>query len=268
MPTRKIASIEAAGTRTIGRAVEVLACFSAERPHLKLLELADQLGLTQSTAYRYLTALESGGLVSRDADQGGYRLGLRVIELAGIALNQIEARKHALDEMERLLHETGLKVNLAVLIEGDVLHVAHAVPPDVPRGFTTPGRRAVAHCTSLGKAMLANMPTELVHATIERHGWRPYTKNSIRDFVRLDRELERVRIVGYALDLRERRPEVLCAGAPIRDYSGRVVAAVSASVRDNRHSAESLEAEIAPLVAAAADRISFRMGHEATAAFL
>jgi DNA-binding IclR family transcriptional regulator len=103
---------------------------------------------------------------------------------------------------------------------------------------------------------------------VERYGWRPYTKASISDFERLDRELEHIREVGYALDLRERRPEVLCAGAPIRDYSGRVVAAVSASVRDNRYTAESLEAEIAPRVVAAAERISFRMGDQATAAFL
>lgn len=268
MTKRGIASIEAAGTQTISRAVEILACFSPERPHLKLVEIADQLGLTQSTAYRYLTALESGRLVTRDLDQGGYRLGLKVIELAGIALNQIEARKHALEEMERLLQETGLRVNLAVLIEGDVLHLAHAVPAEVPRVLTTPGRRAVAHCTSLGKAMLADLPTELVHETIERYGWRPYTKASISDFDRLDQELEHVRGVGYALDMRERRPEVLCAGAPIRDYSGRVVAAVSVSVRDDRYNRESLEAEIAPRVVAAAERISSRMGQQATAAFL
>ena len=82
MTTREIASIETAGTQTISRAVEVLACFSAEQPHLKLLELANQLGLTQErSAYRYLTALESGGLVSRDPNQGGYRLGHKVIEL-------------------------------------------------------------------------------------------------------------------------------------------------------------------------------------------
>jgi IclR family transcriptional regulator, KDG regulon repressor len=269
MRTREVTPIETAGTQTISRAVEVLACFSAEHPHLKLLELANQLGLTQSTAYRYLTALESGGLVTRDVSQGGYRLGYKVIELSWIALNQIEARRHALDEMEQLLQATGLKINLAVLIEGDVIHVAHAVPPDVPRGLTTPGRRAVAHCTSLGKAMLADLPAEQVHSMIERYGWRPYTKASVRDFKRLDRELEHIRQVGYALDLRERRPEVLCAGASIRDYSGRVVAAVSASVRDNRYTAESLEAEVAPRVVAAAERISFRMGDQATtAAFL
>jgi IclR family KDG regulon transcriptional repressor len=268
MATLSTPQVDAGGTQTITRGVQVLACFSPERPHLKLSEVAEQLGLTQSTAYRYLAALESGGLVARDPDQGGYRLGLKVIELAGIALNQIEARKHALDEMERLSQETGLLINLAVLIDGDVLHVAHAAPPGVPRSFTALGRRAVAQCTSLGKAMLAGLPPRQVHAIIDRFGWRPYTDASIRDFDRLDRELERTREVGYALDLRERRMGVICAGAPIRDYSGRVAAAVSASVADNRHSDLSLESEVAPQVVAAAERISFRMGHQATAAFL
>src|SRR3954452_2284910 len=142
---------EASGTQTIARAAQVLACFSSERPHLKLVELSDLLGLSQSTTYRYLAALESGGLVVRDPRLGGYRLGLKVIELAGIAINQIDARKYALDDMELLSAETGLLVNLAVLFEGDVLHIAHVAPPGVPRSFTALGRRAVAHCTSLGK---------------------------------------------------------------------------------------------------------------------
>jgi len=263
-----MAPVEPTGTQTIARAALVLACFSSERPHLKLAELADLIGLSQSTTYRYLSALESGGLVMRDPQKGGYRLGLKVIELAGIAINQVEARKHALDDMDRLSADTGLLVNLAVLFEGDVLHIAHVAPPGVPRAFTSLGRRAVAHCTSLGKALLADLPTEQVHGIIDRYGWRPYTERSIRDFERLDAELQRIRTVGYALDLGERRPGVVCAGAVIRDFSGQAAAAVSVSAADNRYGPEAIEAEIAPEVVAAAERISFRMGHQSTAAFL
>jgi DNA-binding IclR family transcriptional regulator len=257
-----------AGTQTISRAAQLLSCFTAERPHLKLSDLATMLGLTQSTAHRYLSALESGGLVVRDSQQGGYRLGPKVIELAGIAINQIEARKHALDDMDLLSAETGLLVNLAVLFEGDVLHIAHVAPPGVPRTFTALGRRAVAHCTSLGKALLADLRDERVHSLIERYGWRPYTDRSIRDFQALDEELARTRERGYALDLGERRPGVICAGAAIRDFSGHAAAAVSVSGADSRTSAEAFEDEIAPKVVAAAERISFRMGHQSTAAFL
>ena len=70
--------------------------------------------------------------------------------------------------MDRLSEETGLLVNLAVLFEGDVLHIAHVAPPEVPRSFTALGRRAVAHCTSLGKVLLAAIPDEQVHPIIEQ----------------------------------------------------------------------------------------------------
>ena len=259
---------EGSGTQTIARAAQVLACFSAERPHLKLVELSELLGLSQSTTYRYLAALESGGLVIRDPQQGGYRLGLKVIELAGIAINQIEARKHALDDMDQLSADTGLLVNLAVLFEGDVLHIAHVAPPGCreasPRSAAVPSPTAPRS----GKAMLAGLSDAQVHAIIDRYGWRPYTDHSIRDFARLDAELARTRAVGYALDLGERRPGVVCAGSAIRDFSGHAAAAVSVSVADNRYDPEAFEAEIAPQVLAAAERISFRMGHQSTSAFL
>jgi DNA-binding IclR family transcriptional regulator len=79
-----------------------------------LAELAARLDLNPSTVYRYVATLEDAGLLVRN-QRGGYRLGLRVIELAGIALNQIEVRKHALDEMDQLRDEVNLLTHLAVL---------------------------------------------------------------------------------------------------------------------------------------------------------
>jgi hypothetical protein len=139
-----------ARSQTIERAALVLTCFSAEEPQLGLAELAARLDLNASTVYRYVATLEDAGLLVCN-QRGGYRLGLRVIELTGIALNQIEVRKHALDEMDRLRDAVNLLTNLAVLLDGDVLHLAHAAPKSVPRMYTALGRRAVAHCTSLGK---------------------------------------------------------------------------------------------------------------------
>ena len=138
-------------------------------------------------------------------------------------------RKHALDEMDRLCDEVSLLTNLAVLLDGDVLHLAHSAPKSVPRMYTALGRRAVAHCTSLGKALLAHRPWAETRAAIERHGWRPYTRHSIADFTRLEAELAAVRAKGYAIDREERRADVVCMAAPIRDRGGDVVAALSVS---------------------------------------
>ena len=255
-----------ARSQTIERAALVLTCFSAEEPQLGLADLAARLDLNASTVYRYVATLEDAGLLVRN-QRGGYRLGLRVIELAGIALNQIEVRKHALDEMDRLCDQVSFLTNLAVLLDGDVLHLAHSAPKSVPRMYTALGRRAVAHCTSLGKALLAHRPWAETRAAIERHGWRPYTRHSIADFARLETELTSVRAQGYAIDREERRVDVVCMAAPIRDRAGDVVAALSVSGSKTRMT-ESLRRRVLPPVVEAAARVSFRLGYQANAAYL
>jgi len=255
-----------ARSQTIERAALVLTCFSAEEPQLGLADLAARLDLNASTVYRYVATLEDAGLLVRN-QRGGYRLGLRVIELAGIALNQIEVRKHALDEMDRLCDQVSLLTNLAVLLDGDVLHLAHSAPKSVPRMYTALGRRAVAHCTSLGKALLAHRPWAETRAAIEHHGWRPYTRHSIADFARLETELTAVRAQGYAIDREERRVDVVCMAAPIRDRAGDVVAALSVSGSKTRMT-ESLRRRVLPRVVEAAARVSFRLGYQANAAYL
>jgi DNA-binding IclR family transcriptional regulator len=254
-------------SQTIERAALILACFSAESPHLTLAELAGKLGLNQSTVYRYVATLQAAGLLERDPRRGGYRLGLRVIELSNIALNHSEVRKHALDEMDHLRDEFNLLVSLGVLFEGDVLHIAHSVPANWPPWYTTVGRRAVAHCTSLGKVLLAARPWPEVAQTVERYGWRPYTANSIRESDRLERELAVIRGQGFAIDEEERNPGTVCVGAPVRDYTGETVAALSVSGKTERLTA-AFRAEAVPRIREAADRISFRLGHGGTAAYL
>lgn len=249
-----------AKSQTIERAALILTCFSAEEPRKTLADLARQLDLNQSTAYRYIATLQAAGLLERDEQRGGYRLGPRVIELSFIALNQIEVRKHALDEMDRLRDRLNVMVNLAILVEGDVLHIAHAVPADWPRWYTAVGRRAVAHCTALGKTLLAHRPWDEVRATVERYGWRPYTSRSIQDFDRLATELETIREQGYSIDSGERNQGTTCLAAPIRDHSGSVVAALSVTSKAERLT-DAFREESLPHVRETADRIAFRLGY-------
>jgi DNA-binding IclR family transcriptional regulator len=203
----------------------------------------------------------------RFSHPSGYRLGLRVIELANVGLNQLEVRKQALDEMDRLRDSLDMLVSLGVLFEGDVLHVAHAVPAEWPRWAMTEGRRAVAQCTSLGKVLLAQRPAVEVRELIKEYGWRPYTPHSIQDFAQLERALEEVRERGYALDREERRLGLCCVGAPIRDHTGTVIAALSISSKSERL-LPLLDESCLPLLREAADRISFRLGYHSSSAYL
>ena len=265
--TRTTHRTSTAKSQTIERAGRILACFSEAKPHLTLADLAAELELNPSTVYRYIASLQHAGLLERDTRQGGYRLGLRVIELAGIALNQIEVRKHALDELDRLRDETGLMSNLGVLIEGDVLHLAQSPTRDVPRMYTVIGRRAVAHCTALGKVLLAHRPWEEVRDVIRRHGWRPYTPHSIQSFDRLKAELAEIQARGYAIDRNERRVGAACVAVPIRDRSGRAVAALSVSGAADKMS-EKLLRRLLPRVLEAANQISFRLGYQGSSTYV
>jgi IclR family acetate operon transcriptional repressor len=253
-------------TQTIDRAALVLTCFSSVHPHLTLAQIAAKLDLNQSTVYRYVATLQAAGLLERDEQRGGYRLGLRVVELAGVALNQFAARREALPEMDLLRDDLGLLVNLAVLDGADVVHIAHSAPQGWPVWVTTPGRRAVAHCTALGKVLLSHQTWDEVREAIEATGWRPYTARAIQDFSRLQTELDAVRAAGYAIEDGERGEGSLCFGAPVRDHSGLVVAALSVSSSTHRLDPGTRET-VPPRLVDAAARVSSRLGFAITIGF-
>jgi IclR family KDG regulon transcriptional repressor len=267
MATVQPSKIRKSKNQTIQRAAPILTCFTAEKPHWTLAELSAKLDMTPSTTYRYVAALEDAHLLARDGRRGGYRLGLGVVELAYVVLNQMEVRKQALDEMDVLREEFDLLVNLAVLVDGDVLHIAHSVPKNWPRWYITVGRRAVAHCTALGKMLLAHCPWSEVQQRIERYGWRPYTSRSIQDFSRLQAELALILQQGYSLDDEERSPGTICLAAPIRNYTGEVIAALSVTGKSEKLTPE-YRAQILPRVLEAANRISFRLGYSNSPAYL
>lgn len=247
--------------QTIDRGLTILQCFTPTSPSLSAQEIAKQLAMPHSTLFRYLATLEANGYLDRDPRSGLYRLGLRLVEHAGIVLNQLDVRVHALPELDALADEVGLNGNLAVLFDGETFHIGYAIRSQVPRMYTTLGRRAVAHCTALGKCLLAWLPREEVHALIEEKGWHPYTPKSIQSFERLDQELDDIVERGYALDREERHPGHWCAAAPIRDRTGQVVAAMSASGSMQAFDGPNL-GHIVEKVIEHADRVSYRMGHE------
>src|SRR5262249_12720353 len=101
-------------SRSTERAVALLTCFTPEAPRRRVADLAEQLGMHPSSVYRYVMALEAADLLERDADYGGYRLGLGVLELSSIVLRDLDVRRFALDELDRLSDETGLLANLGM----------------------------------------------------------------------------------------------------------------------------------------------------------
>jgi DNA-binding IclR family transcriptional regulator len=220
--------------------------------------LARHLQVPAPTAYRMLRVLESAGYVEQLAESKEYRLTLKLFELGSKVASRTTLRDVAAVEVERLAQQSGLATNVSLLAGSDVLYLAQVKTEELLAVNLTPGSRAPATCTAMGKAMLAVEFRQLKSIV----GPGPYprrTEHSITTYDGLAAELAEVQRVGYAVDRQELNLGVFCVAAPILGVRQTQPAAVSVSAyRPQMDAAE--EERLGKLVIAAATRISDRVG--------
>jgi len=251
------------GTRyriqAIERAVAILNAFSAETPELGVTELAERLGLHKSTVHRFLVNLEAGGLVERNARTARYRLGLRIFELGGLVLQQMNLWDEALPFLEGLVRDTGETGHLAVLDGGEAIYIERVEARRALRIPSAVGRGYPAHATNLGKVLLADLAPDRLRQIVGEGPLGAFTPHTITDPSELEAELERIRAQGFAVDNEEYDDGLRCIGAPIHDHTGQVVAAIGIGGPVTRVTPARL-APLAELVMAAARGLSRRLG--------
>lgn len=196
----------------LGRATMILNAFGPQEWVMPLAELTRKSGLTKPTAYRLATELAELGLLERVP--GGYRLGIQLVEIGQRTWWQRVLRDTALPFLEYLCEATGHTANLGVLDGPDVVYLEKLPGANDDVRIARPGARLPAHCTGLGKTLLAFAPRAAVRAAIAsglpRRGPRTITGSR-----RLVRELDRVRARQVAFDAEESAPGMFCVAAPI-----------------------------------------------------
>jgi len=212
--------------RVIDRVLRVLEILANVEPALTLVELSKRLGLPKSTVLRLLMVLESHRFVEKDAQNGAYRLGLKLFELGSKALAQLNISDRAKPHLEQLVCATGETAFVCVLDDGEVLSLARVESSRTVRIPSTVGWRAPAHCTAVGKALLAFLPEPDRKALVKKRKLHAYTPNTITSLPRLQSELQLVRARGYAVDHEEMEEGLKCIAAPVREHSGKVVASL------------------------------------------
>jgi IclR family KDG regulon transcriptional repressor len=246
--------------KTVKRSIDILNLLAADGRQVGVVELSKRLKTSQSTVYRILSTLVAEGYVLQDPRTEKYGLGLQGIILAGAALNQLEIRKQAISLLERMATTTSCNANLGILHKDDVMYVARIDGPKSARMYTPIGRRAPAHATGLGKAILAFLPEEQVEAIINGRGLDACTPQTITDPAVLRQELRRTRERGYAIDREEFIPGVRCVAVPVRSQSGKVEASLSVSGSVFQVREENTE-QLAGLLQDAAYELAGRLGY-------
>lgn len=214
--------------RSVARALDLLLELAAcDRP-IGLSELARRAKLHPTTALRLLETLRSRGFAQQSADRS-YVLGSRTFEVGSAFLSNVSIWSQATGLVERLAAVTEETASAGVLDEGQVLYIAIARGQRDVGIASAPGSRHPLYCTSLGKAILAELPVEVTDQLLEEHPPQRLSANTIVDVDAFHRELAVIRKRGYAVDDEERTPGVVCVGASVHDHLGRPAGAISVS---------------------------------------
>lgn len=199
-----------------------------EHKELRVAEAADQLGVARSTAHRLLAMLRYRGFVTQDSGRV-YRPGPVFFEIGLSAVQSLDIRRIAHPHLDALGRELGETVHLMTLEGNGVRFVDGIEGTGVLRVGTRTGMLLPAHCTSGGKALLAELSADELHALYPR-GLAAVTDATITDLANLKRELAATRKRGYGVNFDESERGVSAISVCVRDQLGRALAAVAAGV--------------------------------------
>lgn len=245
--------------QSLERAIQIIVELSRTADGVTLTDLSSRTGLHKATTSRILKTLLKEHFARQDSHGSRYLLGPRVLDIAFDYLNRMELRQIALPHMKALRDATEETVNLAILYQDEVIYIERVESLHTLRTTSTIGKRDPAHCTSLGKVLLAFADPEIVRRILRAQPLErltPQTKTNPDD---IEQELYQIRRSNVAIDDRESREYIRCTAAPVFDGRSEVVAALGISGPSSRMTIERLT-ELQRLVRKTAQDISADIG--------
>jgi IclR family acetate operon transcriptional repressor len=233
--SRHVAAVE--------RAFAVLDALAESTGELGTNEIARLTGINASTVSRLLATLVRSGFVEHVADNGRYRLGLRLVQLGNAVLGRLDLREVARPHLLALVGATGETATLSAPGERDAVTVDFAQSGSTTQSIARLGRPSVAHATATGKVLLAFRGGELPAGPL-----KAYTKRTITDRRALAAEIERVRARGYGQALSEREDDLDAIAAPVWGPRGELAAILGVQGPASRFRGQALEAALGPLL--------------------
>jgi IclR family pca regulon transcriptional regulator len=230
--------------QSLERGLAVIRAFDADHPELTLSDVARETQLTRAAARRFLLTLTDLGYVRTDGRR--FALTARVLELGYAYLSALTLPEVAEPHLERLVAEIRESSSVSVLDGDDIVYVARVPTSRIMRVAINVGTRFPAYATSMGRVQLAALPEAELAAYLARADLRRLTAHTLASTDALRAELERIRAQGWALVDQELEEGLRSIAAPIRDRTGRVVAAVNVSAHASRASKDAVRRTLLP----------------------
>jgi len=222
-------SRERSGVQSIERAFAILGHIAQHQEGISLAELSKCVGLHTSTTFHLVRTMVELGVVRQAKATKRYHLGRTIFSLAASSSSEVDLIATATPFLEELARESGESSHLALRSGNDVVIAARVAGTGAFQLVERAGGLRPAHCTGLGKVLLAAMPEAQFESYLTSAELQAWTPKTITDPTQLRAEIERVRQSGVGFDDAEFNDEVRCVAAPIYDFTGQAVGAVGVS---------------------------------------
>ncbi len=245
--------------QSVSHALDVLEEFRGEVDELGVTELSKKLKLHKNNVFRILATLQSRNYIEQNRANDNYRLGVKCLELGQTFIQQRGMLKQAKPVLQELAEKTGETSYVSILRGDEVVYLDSVEPTATVRVVSRLGLHMPTHATAAGKALVAFESEEDLR---KRFGaeLKAYTRNTLRTIEDLLRDIEKVRDRGYATDLEEFEIGLKCIASPIRDYTRKVIGALSVSGPAHRLTDEVIQTSIGVEVIQLAKDLSTRLG--------
>ncbi|MBI9094252.1 MAG: IclR family transcriptional regulator [Sphaerochaeta sp.] len=246
--------------QSVDRTFDILEFLATEQNGATLVQITEKLDLPKSTIHRLLGVLVQREFVRKNVDNNRYRLGPGFIALCSHYLNSLELKTESSPFMEELSVQTGNVVFLAIRQENKMVYIDNKEQINSLRKYAIIGQSKPLYCTSLGKSLLMGLDDEEIRALMKHETYEKRGPNTISNIESLLQDIRECRRRGWSLDDQEAEPAINCVAAPVYDYRGQVIAAISTSWVLAQHPTMRPEIMAVQVMKCAAN-ISFNMGY-------
>lgn len=247
--------------QSVGHAFDLLEQFNGDINELGFTELCRRLNFPKNKVFRLLATLESRNFIELNAATAGYRLGLKTLQMGQAFARQMGLMRQARPILETLSRKSEETAYVGILKDFKAVYLDSIESEQPVRVVSRVGKMFPFYCTDVGKVIAASMDEKYLREYLKHAELKSFTSNTISDQEEMEKHLCKVAKLGYAIDNEERDVGVKCIGAPIRDYTKKVIGAVGISGPSVRFNAKRLKSELIPLVKEATDELSLRLGY-------
>ncbi len=241
--------------------VQVIEVLAEEREPIGLSEICRRLDSNKNMVFRILNSLEQSGWVyAENSPERKYRLTLRPFQMTSKVVSRMSLNEVSVGLLNDLWKKLGETVYLAVPYQKSVMYTQHLEGTGDVRVGGVIGGMYDLYCTAPGKVCLAFADTAFQKEYLRKH-LKKRTEQTIVTAAALRKELETIRANGFALDDEEFSKGILCAAAPVFDYTGRILGAIGCSVPTAHYDMEKVMRRIQPAVCETAGKISGCLGY-------